>query len=114
LDFCFFKFLIKYFVNNFKLTDNDRDRYEVPYPLNLPKEIPDSTKSVLEFKLLGDLNQISSFQVLRRNTNDILFDSSNGSFIFNDQFIQISTNLIEGSSVFGFGENNHERLNFNG
>lgn len=93
-----------------KITDNDNERYEVPYPLNLPNQIDDWTKNAAEFKFEEDLNSMSSFQILRRGTNDILFDTTEGGFVFTDQFIQISTNLINGSAVYGFGENNHESL----
>ena len=94
-----------------KITDNNNERYEVPYPLNLPDEITDTTNTAAEFKLIeSSLSQLASFQIKRRDdNNNVLFDTTNGAFVYNDQFLQISTDLHPDSAIYGFGENNHER-----
>ena len=75
----------------------------------MPTEITDPSASVAEFKLLGNEGEMSSFQVVRKSNQEKLFDTTQGAFVYNDQFIQISTDLVQGSSIYGFGENNHER-----
>ena len=42
----------------------------------------------------------------------MLFDTSLGGLVLNDQFLQIVTRL-QSSHVYGFGENNHDTLKHN-
>lgn len=57
-------------------------------------------------------DNISSFVVQRRANQAILFDTSPGGLVLNNQFLQIVTRL-QSSHIYGFGENNHDTLKHN-
>jgi hypothetical protein len=57
-------------------------------------------------------DNIFSFSIKRRNTNAVLFDTSLGGLVLNNQFLQIVTRL-QSPHVYGFGENNHDTLKHN-
>ena len=61
------------------------------------------------FRHTIDANKLFTFKVTRSSDGEILFDTTMGGFLFHDQFIQIATRLSS-PYVYGFGENNHERL----
>ena len=107
------KLTVSYLGENFinvKITDKNKERYEIPYGLNKPSELADKSKSSAEFELVQDpITKLISFKIIRKSNKRVLFDTSFAGFIFSDQFIQISTKLPS-ENVFGFGENNHESL----
>ena len=52
---------------------------------------------------------IFSFSIQRIIDQSILFDTSLGGLVLNNQFLQIITRL-QSPHVYGFGENNHDTL----
>lgn len=54
-------------------------------------------------------NGLFYFKIVRNSDNNTIFDTSMGPFIYEDQFIQLSTKLSS-PYIYGFGENNHESL----
>ncbi|GIZ37193.1 hypothetical protein CKM354_000065000 [Cercospora kikuchii] len=53
-----------------------------------------------------------SFRVIRKSTNDILFDSSAESLIFQDEYLRLRTALPENPNLYGLGEHSDNfRLN---
>lgn len=57
-------------------------------------------------------NNLFSFVIKRRVTQTILFDTSLGGLVLNNQFLQIVTQL-QSPHIYGFGENNHDTLKHN-
>ncbi len=53
-----------------------------------------------------------SFLIKRRDNKTILFDTSLGGLVLNNQFLQIITRL-QSPHIYGFGENNHDTLKHN-
>ncbi len=47
--------------------------------------------------------------IKRRSNRAVLFDTSIGGLVLNNQFLQIITRL-QSSHIYGFGENNHDTL----
>lgn len=45
-----------------------------------------------------------SFSVKRRSTDEVLFDSSAASLIFEDQYVRLRTSLPESPNLYGTGE----------
>ncbi|XP_072180126.1 sucrase-isomaltase, intestinal-like [Diadema setosum] len=89
----------------FKLTDNDNDRYEVPtIEVEEPAEKPDVTEYEISY-----IREPFSLQIIRVSTREVIFDTSVGVLIYEDQFLQISTRLPS-SNLYGFGEHNHRRF----
>ncbi len=76
-----------------------------------PGEI-DSPKYEFNYSSDSSLDNILSFSIKRREDNSILFDTSLGGLVLNNQFLQIVTRL-QSSHVYGFGENNHDTLKHN-
>ncbi|XP_068752603.1 maltase-glucoamylase-like [Montipora capricornis] len=91
----------------FKLYDTKNKRYEVPVMLPKATEKASNTKYKVVFK-----KDPFSLQILRKDNNVALWDSSVGVFIFEDQFIQISTKTPS-SFVYGFGEQEHKSFKHN-
>ncbi|XP_078445972.1 alpha-xylosidase 1 [Wolffia australiana] len=100
------------------ITDVDKDRREVPYDL-LPRERvpktepppPSSPAAVPGGELAGEELVFSyspdpfSFTVRRKSNGDYLFDTSNSTLVFKDQYLEISTRLPGDASLYGLGEN---------
>jgi hypothetical protein len=106
---------VQYYTNDiirFKLYDADNKRYEVPIPLK-----PSSEKVSLpqyQFSYSSDSlrDNILSFSIKRQDDQSVLFDTSLGGLVLNNQFLQIVTRL-QSPHVYGFGENNHDTLKHN-
>ena len=93
---------------NLKIRDQFKDRYEVPIELNNIRSKDQSAKAeqASEFRFQYQNrpeDNVFTFQIIRKSTGMVLFDTSIGSFVFNDQFLQIATKLPTGSNVYGFG-----------
>ncbi|XP_074615489.1 putative maltase-glucoamylase 2 isoform X3 [Acropora palmata] len=91
----------------FKLYDSRNKRYEVPVPMPKATEKAVNPKYKIEFK--GDP---FSLKISRKDNGAVLWDSSVGVFIFEDQYLQISTKPPS-SFVFGFGEQEHKSFKHN-
>ncbi|XP_053566084.1 maltase-glucoamylase [Bombina bombina] len=88
----------------FKIDDPTNKRYEVPVPLNIPRN-PAST----EQQRLYDVEIVNNpfgIKIRRRSTGAIIWDSQVPGFTFSDMFIQISTRLPSGY-IYGLGETEH-------
>ncbi|CAA6675045.1 unnamed protein product [Spirodela intermedia] len=106
------------------ITDDDQERWEVPYDL-LPRERVPQTKPASSS---GSLNLPAGefsgeklvftykadpfgFTVKRKSDGQILFDTNAGagdpynSLVFKDQYLEISTRLPGGAAIYGLGEN---------
>jgi len=72
------------------------------------------TSAQYEFTYSTDSTKddILSFAIKRRANQTILFDTSIGGLVLNNQFLQIVSRL-QSPHVYGFGENNHETLKHN-
>ncbi|CAH3034609.1 unnamed protein product [Porites lobata] len=91
----------------FKLYDSREKRYEVPVPMPSATSKASNPKYKVEFK-----PDPFSLKIVRKENGAILWDSSVGVLIFEDQFIQISTQPPS-SYVYGFGEQEHESFKRN-
>ncbi|NXU39340.1 MGA protein, partial [Drymodes brunneopygia] len=104
---------VKYHLNNmlqFKISDYQNPRYEVPVPLNLPSSPTSSSQDRLYEVAL----QIKPFgiQIRRKSTGTVIWDSGLPTFTFSDMFIQISTRLAS-QYIYGFGEAEHPTFRHN-
>ena len=85
------------------IEDRDEDRYHVPPEIfKAPESRPPQDESLLEFKIVDHDN--FSFQVLRRDTDEILFDSSGTSLIYARQYLRLRTWLPKDPNLYGLGE----------
>ncbi|CAF4158178.1 unnamed protein product [Rotaria sp. Silwood2] len=96
----------------FKLYDADNKRYEVPIPLSSASDQVSSPQYKFSYSSDSSRDNILSFSIKRRIDNAVLFDTSLGGLVLNNQFLQIVTRL-QSSHVYGFGENNHDTLKHN-
>ncbi|CAF2678069.1 unnamed protein product [Rotaria sp. Silwood2] len=106
---------VQYYTNDilrFKLYDEDNQRYEVPIPLSSPSNQVSSPQYEFLYSSNSSRDNILSFAIQRRSDQAILFDTSPGGLVLNNQFLQIVTRL-QSSHVYGFGENNHDTLKHN-
>ncbi|CAF2718675.1 unnamed protein product [Rotaria sp. Silwood2] len=106
---------VQYYTNDilrFKLYDDDNQRYEVPIPLTDP--LDHTLSPQYEFTYSSNVlpHNLFSFVVKRRASETILFDTSLGGLVLNNQFLQIVTRL-QSPHIYGFGENNHDTLKHN-
>ncbi|XP_048170897.1 maltase-glucoamylase-like [Corvus hawaiiensis] len=104
---------VKYHRNNmlqFKISDSQSPRYEVPVPLNLPS----SPTSTSQDRLYEVAIQIKPFgiRIRRKSTGTVIWDSGLPTFTFSDMFIQISTRLAS-QYIYGFGEAEHPTFRHN-
>ncbi|NWV96371.1 MGA protein, partial [Machaerirhynchus nigripectus] len=104
---------VKYHLNNmlqFKISDYQRPRYEVPVPLNLPSSPTNTSQDQLYEVAL----QIKPFgiQIRRKSTGTVIWDSGLPTFTFSDMFIQISTRLAS-QYIYGLGEAEHPTFRHN-
>ncbi|CAF0745626.1 unnamed protein product [Didymodactylos carnosus] len=93
-----------------KITDLDHERYEVPVPIVWR---PDPTTShvarqKIKFRLTHTQYKQAGIQIVRTDTNAILFDTSffAEGFIYDDKYLQFMT-TIPSRNIYGMGENTH-------
>ncbi|XP_063403845.1 maltase-glucoamylase-like [Mytilus trossulus] len=89
----------------FKLYDKANARYEVPVPLDVPKTRAEASKINYEVNIVN--RDDFAFEIKRRTTGTVIFDSRVGGLTLTNQFLQISTQLPS-TNVYGFGENIHK------
>uniref|UniRef100_A0A8C1VGS7 alpha-glucosidase n=1 Tax=Cyprinus carpio TaxID=7962 RepID=A0A8C1VGS7_CYPCA len=87
-----------------KIFDPYNARYEVPVHLDLPAT-PETDETKREYRVQIN-DKPFGIQVIRKETNEIIWDSAVPGFTFSDQFLQISTRLPS-DYVYGFGETEH-------
>uniref|UniRef100_A0A7N5JPE2 Maltase-glucoamylase n=1 Tax=Ailuropoda melanoleuca TaxID=9646 RepID=A0A7N5JPE2_AILME len=90
---------------HFKLTDQSKDRYEVPHEHVQP--FRGDAASPLTYDVMVS-KQPFSIKVIRRSNNRVLLDSGIGPLLFADQFLQLSTRLPS-ANVYGLGEHVHQQ-----
>uniref|UniRef100_A0A667IGG8 Maltase-glucoamylase n=2 Tax=Lynx canadensis TaxID=61383 RepID=A0A667IGG8_LYNCA len=90
---------------HFKLTDQSKDRYEVPHEHVQP--FKGNAASPLTYEVVIS-KQPFSIKVIRRSNNRVLLDSSIGPLLFADQFLQFSARLPS-PNVYGLGEHVHRQ-----
>ncbi|CAF1261434.1 unnamed protein product, partial [Rotaria sordida] len=106
---------VQYYTNDilrFKLYDNNNQRYEVPIPLADSPGRPSSVQYEFTYSSKILPHNLFSFAVKRRTSQTVLFDTSLGGLMLNNQFLQIVTRL-QSPHIYGFGENNHDTLKHN-
>ena len=89
----------------FQLHDPSSSRYEVPVPLNRPTD--GAANPDYEVRLYNEPSFY--FKVIRRSTGAVLFDTSLGGIVLEDQFLQVKTKLPS-DRIYGFGENRHRNF----
>ena len=97
-----------------KIVDADNDkRYEVPVPVDTPLGVAtDMDKDGERMARLYDIETNESpfwIKVVRRETDQVVFDTSAGPILFYNQFLQLTTHRPT-EYIYGFGETEH--LNF--
>lgn len=88
------------------IEDRNEERYQVPeYIFPRPSSAPlvSSAESLLSFKLHDD-SGLFSFQITRRDTSEVLFDTGETSLIFERQFLRLRTWLPKDPHLYGLGE----------
>lgn len=83
-----------------KISDADNVRYEVPIP-----QVPPAGEAVLDTDYNFAFKSDVGFSISRKDTGEVLFDASVGSFMFSDQFIQLSA-LLPTDHLYGLGQHN--------
>lgn len=78
----------------------DTPRYEVP--LQIQPATGGSGNPLYDIQFKND--PLFSFQVIRKSSGAVLFDTSPGKFIFADQYLTLSW-IPESDNVYGLGEN---------
>ncbi|XP_067678896.1 maltase-glucoamylase-like [Haliotis asinina] len=87
----------------FTIDDPNSSRYKVPVDLNLP-----STKAAdAKYNVVFTNQDAFAFQVTRKATGKVIWDTGVGGLTFSDQFLQIATRLPS-DKVYGLGENHHK------
>ncbi|XP_008797841.2 alpha-xylosidase 1 [Phoenix dactylifera] len=101
------------------ITDAEKERWEVPYNL-LPREQPpasgssygkSSSSPFTASEYAGDelvfcyTADPFVFAVRRKSNGQSLFNSSYGTMVFKDQYLEISTQLPKTAALYGLGEN---------
>ncbi|XP_046544792.1 LOW QUALITY PROTEIN: sucrase-isomaltase, intestinal-like [Haliotis rubra] len=87
----------------FTIDDPNSPRYKVPVNLNLP-----STKAAdAKYNVVITNRDTFAFQVIRKATGKVIWDTGVGGLTFSDQFLQIATRLPS-DKVYGLGENHHK------
>ncbi|MEE6501195.1 hypothetical protein FKM82_004095 [Ascaphus truei] len=98
---------VTYHENNmlqFKISDPNNKRYEVPVPLKTPTS-PMSTEPGRLYDV-EIVNNPFGIKIKRRSSGTVIWDSQVPGFTFSDMFIQISTQLPS-EYIYGLGETEH-------
>ncbi|XP_048039101.1 sucrase-isomaltase, intestinal-like [Megalobrama amblycephala] len=87
-----------------KIFDPANARYKVPVPLDLPAA-PETEENNRLYRVQIQ-HKPFGIQVIRKGSEEIIWDSAVPGFTFSDQFLQISTRLPS-NYVYGVGETEH-------
>ncbi|XP_070553627.1 sucrase-isomaltase, intestinal-like [Ptychodera flava] len=85
-----------------KIYDPNSQRFEVP--LDMPQAGPKATNPL--YKVAFSDDPIFTLNVTRTDTGTVIWDTSIGGLVFEDQYLQLATKLGS-SSIYGFGEHEH-------
>lgn len=96
---------------HFKFTDANNERFEVPKEF-LSIERPDQKPSSTDYDIQYVDDPVFGIKVTRKSTGTVIFDTVLPTFIYEDQFLQISTRLPS-KNVYGLGEHNHRQFRHN-
>lgn len=81
-----------------KIFDGNNDRYEVPVETPVVRK-----KSSQQDYLVSFTHYPFGFAVTRKSTGRVVFNSTAGAMVFEDQFLQLST-LLPSNVIYGLGE----------
>lgn len=95
-------------VVRFKFSDPNTSRYEVPVHMDLPGMNGNNRKYEVKITSTDPFH----FQIIRKSSGTVLWDTGVGGLIFENQFLQIATKLPS-YNVYGFGENVHDSFRHN-
>lgn len=85
-----------------KITDPEGARYQVPESVfPRPKSKAPSSDPDIEFKYT---ESPFSFSIVRKATEEVLFDTSGYPLIFEPQYLRIKTSLPLNANIYGLGE----------
>lgn len=92
----------------FKIYDPNNKRFEVPLSIEPSSNLSVDPKYDIEFVD----NPVLQFRVIRKSTRTVLWETTLGSLIFSNQYIQIMTS-VPSTSIYGFGEHEHPSFKHN-
>jgi len=88
-----------------KFTDPHNERYEVPYELirGPVKGLVAPEPPLLTFNFTTSPDPFK-FQILRRSTEEAIFDTGDYPLIFEQQYLRLKTMLPPNANIYGLGE----------
>jgi len=86
-----------------KIYDPKTKRYEVP-EFALPRPVAASVRAESADLVFNFKEQPFSFTVSRRSTGEKLFDTTGNPLVFEQQYINVATNLGSDPNIYGLGE----------
>ncbi|KAI8971501.1 alpha glucosidase [Mycotypha africana] len=87
-----------------KISDKEKKQYTVPdSPLGIerPNVVHRAEKANYDFQYTA---KPFSFRVVRKSDKAVIFDTSNMPFVFEDQYLELSTKLPDDANIYGLGE----------
>ncbi|KAL2835120.1 glycosyl hydrolases family 31-domain-containing protein [Aspergillus cavernicola] len=69
-----------------------------------PTAVPDASESQSDFAVTWSNEPTFKFQVVRKKTGDVLFDTAGSVLVFENQFVEFVTSLPEEYNLYGLGE----------
>lgn len=69
-----------------------------------PETVPDASESHSDFSVTWSNEPTFNFQVTRKATGEVLFDTAGSVLVFENQFIEFVTTLPEEYNLYGLGE----------
>lgn len=89
-----------------KISDKAKKQYLVPdSPLGFErpqiKHYASSKDRNLDFQYTA---KPFNFKIVRKNDKTTIFDTSNLPFVFEDQYLELSTSVPKDANIYGFGE----------
>nr|XP_015216325.1 PREDICTED: sucrase-isomaltase, intestinal [Lepisosteus oculatus] len=90
----------------FKITDSNKERFEVPHEHVKQFNGPPASNPNYELELV---NNPFGFKLLRASSRKVLFDTTIGPVVFADQYLQLSARLPS-HTIYGLGEHIHQHF----
>lgn len=90
---------------NVKITDANNTRWEIPHQAPFPRDTDNTTNIPLNngAVTISIKQEPFSFSLTRKDTNEVIFDTSADGFIYSDLYIELSTRFPR-KDIYGFGE----------
>lgn len=98
-----------------RITDIEEKLFELPHRQPFPFQKAENWnwnyKKIYEFST-AKVGEVFFFQIKRKSTQEIIFDSAGFDFVFSSKYLEITTSM-KGERIYGLGDRRYTSFELN-